>query len=243
MVQLTLDGVGRTGAGASDQRWNMAETFYHDNFCVSTTANNSYYAPRNYSYGMFSFTKSMLLHSPGGVLSPITNLEDQPAGTNPIDWYGAQAATGDPCDGVAQLLVAKQHSDGHWYGSDPSTNNTTTCAYSSQQCNFETAWSVIELNKTVFVSCVNDLAGRGTMGGRTAARIDLTWTTQANVSSYNVLRGTSSGGPYSLVGSSTTPAYSDRTGLVNGMSYFYVLQPQSSGNTVCQSNQAAITVP
>jgi len=65
----------------------------------------------------------------------------------------------------------------------------------------------------------------------------------ANVTSYNILRGTVSGGPYSLVGSSTLPAYSDRTGLTNGGQYFYVLQPQSSGTTVCQSNQASITVP
>lgn len=245
MVQLTMDNVGRTPVGAADQRWNMAETFYHDNFCNSLSLYNSFYAPRNYSYGLFSFTKSMLLHSPGGVFSPITLLQDQPAGTNSIDWYNAEAAKGDPCDGVAQTLVARQHADGHWFGSDPSANvnNANTCANDSEQCYFETAWSVIELQKTVFVSCVSDLGGKGTAGGRAPARVDLTWTAMANVTSYNILRGTVSGGPYSLVGSSTLPAYSDRTGLTNGGQYFYVLQPQSSGTTVCQSNQASVTVP
>jgi hypothetical protein len=244
MVQLTMDNVGRTAAGAEDQRWNMAETFYHDNFCNSTTLYNNDNAPRNYTYGLFSFTKSMLLHSPGGVFTPITFLEDQPSGTNPIDWYNAQAANGDPCDGVAQTQVAREWSDGHWWGSNngPSYNDNT-CANDIYQCYFETAWAVIELNKTVFVSCVSDLDGQGTAGGRTPARIDLTWTAQPNVSGYEILRGTANGGPYTMVGTSTGPAYSDRTGLANGKTYYYVIQPQSSGVTVCQSNQAVITVP
>lgn len=243
MVQLTMDNVGRTASSAADQRWNMAETFYHDNFCDSTSVYNSNQAPRNYSYGLFSFTKSMLLHSPGGVLTPITFLQDQPSGANSIDWYNAQAANGDPCDGVAQTQVARQWSDGHWWGSVAGANNTTTCASTEDQCWFETAWAVIELNKTVFVSCISDLGGLGTAGGRTPARVDLTWTAQPNVTSYNVLRGTTNGGPYSLIGSSTTPAYSDRSGLVNGGTYDYVVQPQSGGTTVCQSNQATITIP
>jgi hypothetical protein len=240
MVQLALDSVGRTGAGAGDQRWNLAESFYHDNFCNSTTLFGSNDAPRNYSYGLFSFTKSMLLHSPGGVLTPITFLMDEPSGTNPIDWYSAQAANGDPCDGVAQTLVSRQQADGHWFGYN---NNTTTCQNTSAQCYFETAWSVIMLNKTVFVSCVNDLTGKGTAGGRNPARVDLTWTAMSNVSSYNILRGTVNGGPYSLVGSSTTPVFTDKSGLSNNHTYFYVLQPQSSGTTVCQSNQTVVTVP
>jgi hypothetical protein len=186
----------------------------------------------------------MLLHSPGGVFTPITFLEDQPSGTNPIDWYNAQAANGDPCDGVAQTQVAREWSDGHWWGSNngPSYNDNT-CANDIYQCYFETAWAVIELNKTVFVSCVSDLDGQGTAGGRTPARIDLTWTAQPNVSGYEILRGTANGGPYTMVGTSTGPAYSDRTGLANGKTYYYVIQPQSSGVTVCQSNQAVITVP
>jgi hypothetical protein len=211
----------------------MAETFYHDTFCNNPSL-GGYDAPRAYTYGLFSFTKAMLLHSPGGVLTPITFLEDQPSGTNPIDWYNAQAANGDACDGVAQTLVSRQNSDGSWFGED------YDCG---PQCYFESAWSVIMLNKTVFVSCVSDLDGKGTAGGRTPARVDLTWTAQANVTSYNVLRGTANGGPYSVVGNTTTPAYSDRSGLSNNDTYFYVLQPQSNGTTVCQSNQADITVP
>src|SRR5271163_89123 len=79
MVQMALDGVGRTpntkfgdSTTAFDQRFNNAETYYADNFCNAT--GSGYTSPRNYSYGLFSFTKSMLLHDPNGVLTPIQYL-------------------------------------------------------------------------------------------------------------------------------------------------------------------------
>ena len=68
MVQMAMDGVGRNqkyhlrvDPNDPDQRWNNTETFYADNFC-NDTVSGAYYSPRAYSYGMFSFTKSMLLH-------------------------------------------------------------------------------------------------------------------------------------------------------------------------------------
>jgi len=233
MVQLVLDDVGRTAAGAADQRWNMAETFYHDNFCNAT--GSAYTSPREYTYGMFSFSKAMRLHSPGGVLTPIVNLMDEPAGTNPIDWYSWQAANGDGCDGFAQTLVGRQQADGSWFSHD----------YYSTQYYFETGWAINILNPSVFVSCVSDLTGKGTAGGRNPARVDLTWTPMPNIDHYNVLRSSTTGGPYSLAGSATVPAYSDKAGLVDMNTYFYVLQPIPVGSTnaVCQSNQASIFVP
>jgi hypothetical protein len=232
MVQLAMTGAGRTSSGAPDQRWNLAETFYRDSFCLNT--GSAYTSPREYTYGLFSFSKSMLLHDPGGVLTPITMLADQPSGANPIDWYAAEAANGAACDGVAATLVSRQFADGTWFGHN----------YYSTQFYFETAWAIIMLNKTVFISCVSDLSGKGTAGGRNPPRADLSWTPMPNVSSYHVLRGTVSGGPYSVVGNATGPAFSDVVGLVNQKTYYYVLQPQnSSGATVCQSNQATIPVP
>jgi hypothetical protein len=109
---------------------------------------------------------------------------------------------------------------------------------------FETGWSVIILSPTVFVSCVTDLGGRGTPSGVNPARIDLTWTGIPNVDHYDILRGTTMGGPYTKVGSSTSPAFSDRTGLLNGHTYFYVLQPINASNVeICQSNEAKVTIP
>jgi len=164
---------------------------------------------------------------------------------NTIDWYGAlSSANGgsDPCDGVAQTLVTFQDSpaygtfDGHWYG------NTADVGYDLQSP-FETAWALIMLKGTVFISCVNNLAGEGSASGAAPARIDLSWSNQANSTGYNVLRGTGNGGPYTQVGSTTSTAYSDRSGLVNGSTYYYVVQPLNGAGEICQSNQAIIKVP
>jgi len=249
LVQLVMDGIGR-----GDARWNAAETYYHDNFC-NPPANGAAAAPRGYTYGLFSATKAMLLHDPGGVLTPIKFMMDEPAGTNGIDWYnavGPESGGSDACDGVAQTLVKRQGNasgDGGSVGS-PNPNNPQGGYwfghyFNGNQSFFETGWSIIMLRKTVFVSCPQDLNGRGTPSGLAPARIDLTWTGIQAAASYNVLRGTVSGGPYTLAGNTTLPGFSDRTGLVNGGTYYYILQPlNNAGQAVgCESNEAKITIP
>jgi len=251
---MSLDGIGRTanvafGAGSNDpdQRFNSTETYYADNFC-NPVADGTTESPLAYTYGMFSFTKSMLLHNPGGVLTPIQYLRTQTPNAftgnisipaNTIDWYAALSKTGpyggsDPCDGVAQTLLNRQYPAGFWYGSN----------YSSAQFPFETAWALIMLQKSVFVACVNNLGGAGTASGTAAARIDLTWTGIPSATGYEVLRSTTNGSGYLQVGTTATTAYSDRVGLTNGGTYYYVLQPlNASGTSLCQSNQATITIP
>jgi hypothetical protein len=249
MVQMALDGIGRTNntvfgnlSNDPDQRWNSTETFYADNFC-NNPANGAYYSPRAYTYGLFSFTKSMLLHDPGGVLSPIQYLRTETPGVftgNTIDWYAALSpAHGgtDACDGVAQSLVGFQSPDGHWYGEDYDTG------YQGGQSPFETAWSLIMLRKTVFVSCIKNLAGRGTPSGVGPAQITLTWTAQANANGYALLRSATTGGPYTQVGTTTSTVYNDRSGLTNGSTYYYVVQPLQGSTEICQSNEAKITIP
>ena len=265
LVQMAMDGIGRTKNTAfgdsstdPDQRWNNAETYYADNFC-NAVANGPVNSPRNYTYGMFSFTKSMLEHDPGFALAPIQYLRTATPNVfttnsnvpkNTINWYAAVAAPNtdvngkvgtDPCDGIAQTLVNYQLNpaagvvDGHWYGND---------YYGSQQP-YETAWSIIMLNKTVFVQCINNLTGAGaSSNGSIPARIDLSWSNQSNSTSYKVYRGTVSGGPYStLVGTTTNTSISDTSGLVNGDTYYYVVDPINGSSEVCQSNQATVKVP
>jgi hypothetical protein len=229
LVQLALDHVGR-----GDPRWDKAETFLRDNFGNAPT--NSNVSMKAYFYGLFSFTKAMLLHDPGGVLTPITLLQSSTAGVNPINWYAAEVANGDPTDGVARWLVSQQISPGYWY--NQLETNT------SEQWPFSTAFAIIMLRRTVFTACVTDLTGKGTPSGRAPARIDLTWTALSAADHYTVLRSTVNGGPYSTVGTSTIPAFSDTSGLSNGGTYFYVLQPDNAaGVEICQSNQAQITIP
>ena len=249
MVQMALDGIGRTSntsfgdaSTAPDQRWNNTETFYADNFC-NNPASGAYYSPRAYTYGMFSFTKSMLLHDPNGSLTPIQFLRTETPGVftgNSMDWYAAlSSANGgtDACDGVAQTLVGYQSPDGDWYGHD------YDYGYQSAQGPFETAWSIIMLRKTVFVSCVKNLNGRGTPSGVGPAQITLTWTAQANANGYALLRSSTTGGPYTQLGTTQSTVYNDRNGLTNGSTYYYVVQPLQGGTEICQSNQATITIP
>jgi hypothetical protein len=261
MVQMSLDGIGRTinnadgdvGTNATDQRFNNAETFYADNFC-NATSGGATNAPRAYYYGMFSLTKSMLLHNPGGSLSPIQYLRTQTPNVftnasqptnNTIDWYAAlSSAHGgtDNCDGVAQTIiddiVPTSTGSGYWYSND----------YESAQSQYDTAWALIMLQRTVFVTCVNNLVGSGTKGNALKpAEIDLSWTGIPNVTGYNVLVSTTNGGPYTQVtyggGTTKQTSFSDRSGLTNGDKYYFVLQPVNASGAVCQSNQATIVVP
>jgi hypothetical protein len=252
MVQMAMDGIGRTtntafgdASNAPDQRWNDSETYYADNFCNGETS--AYTNPKYYTYGMLSFTKSMLLHDPNGVLSPIHYLRtetpnvftgDVSVPANEIDWYGALSpANGgtDDCDGIAQTLVSYQDKTGFWYGHDYSQG------YQSSQSPFETAWSIIMLNKTVFVSCINNLAGRGNASGPQA---NLSWTAQSNATGYAILRSPTNGGPYSQVGTTGLTAYRDANdGLARGNTYYYVVQPLQGTTEICQSNQATIAIP
>jgi fibronectin type 3 domain-containing protein len=99
------------------------------------------------------------------------------------------------------------------------------------------------LRKTVFVTCVKNLAGRGTPSGAGTAQITLTWTAQTNANGYAVLRSATNGGPYTKVGTTQTTVYNDRSGLTNGSTYYYVVQPLQGGTEICQSNQATVTIP
>lgn len=136
MVQMVLDDMGR-----GDAQWDRTENFTRTNFC---NAGNSTQSIRSYYYGLFSFTKAMLLYRPGGVSTPLQYLANQPGGANPIDWYAAEASKGDQCDGVARTLVTDQLADGRWglhniYG---------------YHTGFSSAWAIIMLNRTVFESGV-----------------------------------------------------------------------------------------
>src|SRR5207249_4311429 len=103
MVQLAMDAIGR-----GTPSWDHAESFMRDNFDNAIVGCGTAQAcagssPKMYIYGLFSFTKAMLLHNPGGVLTLITNLmSSSGSGKPPIDWYAAEASAGATSDGVAR---------------------------------------------------------------------------------------------------------------------------------------------
>jgi cellulose 1,4-beta-cellobiosidase len=71
----------------------------------------------------------------------------------------------------------------------------------------------------------------------------LTWTASTGATSYNLLRGTASGGPYTSIATPTAANYTD-TGRTNGTTYYYVVTARNGANNACvsaQSSQASAT--
>jgi fibronectin type 3 domain-containing protein len=68
----------------------------------------------------------------------------------------------------------------------------------------------------------------------------LTWTASSGATSYNVKRGTASGGPYTTVVSPAGTTYAD-TSLTNGTAYYYVVTAVDGTGESGNSNQATAT--
>jgi hypothetical protein len=68
----------------------------------------------------------------------------------------------------------------------------------------------------------------------------LTWTASSGAASYNVKRGTASGGPYAMVGSPAGTTYADKS-LTNGTAYYYVVTAVDATGESGNSNQATAT--
>jgi fibronectin type 3 domain-containing protein len=71
-------------------------------------------------------------------------------------------------------------------------------------------------------------------------QVALSWNASTGATSYNVKRSTTTGGPYSLVTSSTATHISD-TGLTNGTTYFYVVSASNSSGEGANSAQVSAT--
>ena len=65
-------------------------------------------------------------------------------------------------------------------------------------------------------------------------QINLSWSAVAGATSYTILRSTTSGGPYTSVGTSSTTSFSN-TGLTCNTTYYYVVR----ANTACSSGNSA----
>ena len=73
-----------------------------------------------------------------------------------------------------------------------------------------------------------------------ASQINLSWTAVSGATGYNVYRSTTSGGPYTLVGSTAGTSFSN-TGLSCNTTYFYVVRATNSCGESGNSNQASAT--
>lgn len=74
-----------------------------------------------------------------------------------------------------------------------------------------------------------------TASAASQSQINVAWSASAGATSYSVLRSTTSGGPYSSVGSTSATSFSN-TGLACGTTYFYVV---TASNGTCSSGNSA----
>jgi len=70
--------------------------------------------------------------------------------------------------------------------------------------------------------------------------VSLSWSAVTNATSYNVYRGTSSGGESSLTTGLTTTSYND-AGVTNGVTYYYTVTAVQLGTVSQASNEASAT--
>ncbi len=77
-----------------------------------------------------------------------------------------------------------------------------------------------------------------TSSSQTAASIS--WTASSGATSYSISRSTTSGGPYSTVGSSATSPFSN-TGLTCNTTYYYVVSASNGSCSSGNSAQASVT--
>ena len=73
-------------------------------------------------------------------------------------------------------------------------------------------------------------------------QVSLSWTGSANASGYHVKRGSASGGPYTLLATSTQASYAD-TSVSMGTTYYYVVTAYNSAGESGNSNEASATLP
>jgi autotransporter-associated beta strand protein len=74
-----------------------------------------------------------------------------------------------------------------------------------------------------------------------SGQVVLNWTASVGATSYSVLRGTVSGGPYATIVSGLTTTSDTNTGLANGTTFYYVVTATGTGGASAYSNQASAT--
>ncbi len=83
-------------------------------------------------------------------------------------------------------------------------------------------------------------APTGLTATATGTQISLIWTASSGAANYNIKRSTTPGGPYTSVGNSLTPSYTN-TDLVNGTTYYYVVSAVNAAGESVDSTQVAAT--
>lgn len=99
-------------------------------------------------------------------------------------------------------------------------------------------------SKPAYWAIVNASTVPSAPTGLTAAagsgKVDLSWSASSGADSYQVKRGTTSGGPYATVATVSSTSYSD-TSVTNGTTYYYVVSAVNSAGESANSAQVEAT--
>jgi fibronectin type 3 domain-containing protein len=107
--------------------------------------------------------------------------------------------------------------------------------------------SVNDAGSSAFSAAVSALTYPAAPSGVTATpvsttEIDLSWTAVKSATSYKVQRAVSSGGPFTTIGTTTSPSFAS-TGLIAGKTYYYLIQAINPSGSSASSSVVSATTP
>ena len=139
-----------------------------------------------------------------------------------------------PIDGITEYNIYRKSADGeyakisatdkdHFFDTDLVPGATYTYKISIVGGDGTEKFSA-EKNVTIPGMAEGEFAPPSWVGLRVdQSKILLNWDPVPNALAYNILRSTTPGGEYEVVGNSQTSKFADNTGLERGQTYYYVL--------------------
>ena len=143
-------------------------------------------------------------------------------------WNGVETQTG------ALVTVTNES----YNGSVPAGGSVTNIGFNGSLVGGNAVPTAFSVNGTLCgaLSGAPPLAPAGLTATAGNAQIALAWSASLTATSYNVLRSTTNGGPYTTVGTSTTTSFTN-TGLTNGTIYYYVVAAVNAAGAGADSTQ------
>ncbi|HKV10419.1 MAG TPA: pre-peptidase C-terminal domain-containing protein [Thermoanaerobaculia bacterium] len=178
-----------------------------------------------------------------------------PPGPVTVPGVTEPGSSGSPLYNAAGRFVGQLHGG-------PSSCGATGNNLSDYYGRFSVSWTGGGTNSTRLsnwldagntgATTTNGLAGSGgpctppsaptglTASAASQSQVNLSWSASSGATSYTILRSTTSGGPYSSVGTSSTPSFSN-TGLSCNTTYYYVVTASNGSCGSGNSGQAQAT--
>lgn len=230
VLRSTTSGSGYT------QVQNVSTTTATD---TSVTNGTTYYyvVQAVNSYGT-SGNSSQASATPGSAPAP-------PSGLLATAGTGQVALTWNPSTGATSYNVLRSTTSGSGY--TQIQNVSTTTATDSNVTGGTTYYYVVQAVNSIGVSGNSNQSSATPVSAPVlratpfATAVALNWTPSVGATGYTVQRSTTSGGPYSTIGTTAANTnYVDAT-VTNGTSYYYIVYSTGSGGQGPNSNEASAT--